>query len=171
MAKKYSEAITDLDSILKIDPADADALLARARAHEMQSHFNEAIADYGEAIRLNAEKAGVEAQYALAKNLLMNNQLDQAIKQFGKVIEMQPSHGLAWANRGVAWKQKGDLASAAEDFRKALMYLKEPSRLSMVGRLLENAEAKLNPVAGRTQTRGPHESASAESFPTESKYW
>jgi tetratricopeptide (TPR) repeat protein len=84
--------------------------------------------------------------YNLGKLQLLNGDAAAAIDTFTKVIQDKPSYGLAYANRGVAFKERKDFLRAAEDFRKALSLLKEPRRVAAVNRHLEEVEAKLKAV-------------------------
>jgi hypothetical protein len=56
---------------------------------------------------------------------------------------MQPDHGLGYANRGVAYKEKGEYERAVDDFRKARSLLKEQDRIATVGRLLNETEKRI----------------------------
>jgi tetratricopeptide (TPR) repeat protein len=49
----------------------------------------------------------------------LKKELDQAISDFGKAIELAPSFADAYENRGKAWKDKGDKKRAEADFAKA----------------------------------------------------
>jgi tetratricopeptide (TPR) repeat protein len=113
----------------------------------------EAVRDLNRAIALSSGSATIEMYYNLGKALLLNRELDKAIQTFTKVVELAPNHGLAYANRGVARKDKDEYFKAVEDFRKALTLLKKPSRIEQVRRLLEETTALMAQASQTTATR------------------
>jgi tetratricopeptide (TPR) repeat protein len=46
--------------------------------------------------------------------------IDLAIKDYSKAIELKPDYAVAYNNRGNAYKNKGDIDLAIADYRKAL---------------------------------------------------
>ena len=106
-------------------------------AYLKQKFYSSAIKDFKQAIERDPGSAKPNLYYNLAKAYLLNRNLDQAIQGFTKTIKIKPTYGLAYANRGVAFKDKGDYDKAARDFRKALTLLNKPSRVAAVRRLLK----------------------------------
>ena len=111
--------------------------------------------------------------YSLGKNYLLDGNLDEAVATFTKVVQMQPTHGLGYANRGVAYKEKGEYSRAADDFRKAMSLLKEQPRIAMVSRLLTETEKRIQ--ASRPPAPVPvipQDSPATETQPfTENRFW
>lgn len=50
----------------------------------------------------------------------------QAIADYGKAIELDPSHALAYYNRGVAYREKGEIPKAVSDLEKCIALSADP---------------------------------------------
>jgi Tfp pilus assembly protein PilF len=111
--------------------------------------------------------------YNLGKNYLLDGDLDKAVATLTKVVQMQPSHGLGYANRGVAYKEKGEYERAVDDFRKARSLLKEQDRIATVGRLLNETEKRIQATRRLAPVPLiPQNSLDAETQPsTEKRLW
>ena len=48
------------------------------------------------------------------------NELDRAINEFNRAIELDPRYALAYGNRGLALMRQGKDAEAEKDFERAL---------------------------------------------------
>ena len=105
------------------------------------------------AVRSDPEKATARMHYELGKVQLLAGRYDEAVSSLTRAIEANPSYGLAYANRGVTYRNKGDYSLAAKDFRKALTLLHKPSRLSLIRKYLAETERAANvrsqPRSGR----------------------
>jgi tetratricopeptide (TPR) repeat protein len=143
ITSRYKEAIEDLKVALEAEPDDVEVLLNRGTAYEGVKSYKDAIKDFSRAIQIDPGSATPEMYYNLGKNYLLDGDLDKAIATLTKVVQMQPTHGLGYANRGVAYKEKGEYAQAVDDFRKATSFLKEPDRLATVSRLLSETEKRI----------------------------
>jgi tetratricopeptide (TPR) repeat protein len=96
----------------------APAYNNRALAFEEQGNPDRAIADFQEAIRL-------DATYYLAFNNLgalygSADMPDKAIEAFSRSIELQPNDSNSYFNRGVAYSVTGKLDEALADFTKTI---------------------------------------------------
>ncbi|MGC8605609.1 MAG: tetratricopeptide repeat protein, partial [Desulfomonilaceae bacterium] len=106
--------------------------------------YNEAAGDYAQAINLDPKATDVPIlYYSLGESLLLGRQLDYAIRAFTKAIQLNPQNGLAYANRGVAFKDKGDLMAAVSDFTVSLNLLKKQSSKEYVSQLLKETDNQL----------------------------
>jgi Tfp pilus assembly protein PilF len=113
------EARAIFEELLKQYPEEADLHLFQGitllRLREPQA----AEAEVKRAITINPN-------HAEARTLLgwidseVRGDLDAAIKEYAKVVELRPDLPEAYNNLGVAQKRKGDLAQAAESFNRAL---------------------------------------------------
>ena len=50
----------------------------------------------------------------------MKKAWDNAIADYDQAIRLDPSDAMAYANRGAAWKEKGDLGKATADYDQAI---------------------------------------------------
>ena len=155
---------------LESDPDNRQVLSCRGKAYEALKYYKSAIRDFSRAVQIDPAAATAELYYNLGKNYLLDGEFNKAIATLTKVIQKQPAHGLAYANRGVAYNEKGEYAQATHDFRKAVSLLKEKARIAVVNRLLDAAEKRLQV----TRQAGPfpiipQESAELESRPAPEK--
>ena len=125
------------------EPRNVRALIYRGKANENLKLYDKAADDFSEALKRASGSATADMYYDLGKVRLQAGKFKQAIEVFDKVIQMQPDHGLAHANRGVAYKNLGEYKRAAADFQNALSILKDPKRVSQVKRHLEETEARI----------------------------
>jgi tetratricopeptide (TPR) repeat protein len=110
--------------------------------------------------------------YDLGKVRLQAGKFKRAIEILDKVIQMQPDHGLAYANRGVAYKSLGEYKRAAVDFQNALLILKDPKRVSQVKRQLEETESRIKASGLGDPQYVLEESQPAQAeWPVQSPYW
>jgi Tfp pilus assembly protein PilF len=125
---------------------EARKSLAEGRANEARATFEELLKQYPEEadlhlflgitlLRLREPQAAeaevrraitINPNHAEARTLLgwidseVHGNLEGAIKEYAKVVELRPDLPEAYNNLGVAQKRKGDLAQAAESFNRAL---------------------------------------------------
>ena len=82
-----------------------------------QGKFDEAIAQYREALRL---KPGyTEAYYDLGVAYDQKGQLDEAIRQYQQAIRLRPNNANAHNNLGIDFYQQGHTAEAIDQFQEA----------------------------------------------------
>ena len=60
------------------------------------------------------------SHWTKGKALLDDHKEDQAIVEFGEALRLDPNYPIAYANRGLAFKQKGDLDRAIADYDEAI---------------------------------------------------
>ncbi|MFP6734318.1 MAG: tetratricopeptide repeat protein [Rhodospirillales bacterium] len=90
----------------------------RGIAYGRKGDLDRAIADYGEAIRLNPDY--VSAYYNRGIRYRILREYDRAIADYNAVIRLKPDFAEALRNRGIAYSRKGDLDHAIADFDKAI---------------------------------------------------
>jgi len=145
------KAIAEYTEALKRNPNDASAKNSLASAYYIRGltftskrEHAKAIEDYSEAIKNQPD-------YPLAfnkrgwANLEIRN-FDQAVKDFERVIQLNPDDAQAKQNlasaymqRGIAYDQKGDCARAAADFEMVLNFNPDDNTAR---ELLQMAKAK-----------------------------
>ncbi len=96
----------------------ASAAFQRAYAAHLKGQFDEAIAGYAEAIRLDPKKARAYNNRGLAYQAKQDS--DRAIADFTQAIQLKPSLSAAYTNRGIAYASKGELGRAMADYNEAI---------------------------------------------------
>jgi tetratricopeptide (TPR) repeat protein len=85
---------------------------------QAKGNYDRAIADYGEAIRLNPRHANAYSNRGIAWSAKGDN--DRAIADYGEAIRLNPQYAYAYRNRGLAWRAKGDYDRAIADYGEAI---------------------------------------------------
>lgn len=93
--------------------------VSRANAHADRQDYDQAIADYGEALSRNPTRAAV--YYDRAAAWRMKGDYDKAIADYDRAIVLNPRYEDAFVNRGIAYAGKGDTERAISEFTTALM--------------------------------------------------
>jgi tetratricopeptide (TPR) repeat protein len=104
------------------DESDADLVgdyVSRGNAHADRQDFDQAIADYGEALSRNPTQPVVYYNRAAAWRL--KGDYDKAIADYDRAITLNPRYEDAFVNRGIAYAGKGDTERAISEFTTALM--------------------------------------------------
>ncbi len=114
----YPACMKDLNTAIEIDPKYADAYYMRAYYNDYHGNYKDAVADYTLAIRY-----GSKSFYAyLYRGVIESNefeQYDQALKDFNKAIDIDPSQYMPYYRRGQLYLKKGDTFHACQDFERA----------------------------------------------------
>jgi len=104
------------------DESEADLVgdyVNRGNAHADRQDYNQAIADYGEALSCNPTRAII--YYDRGNAHRMKRDYDKAIADYDRAITLDPRYEDAFVNRGVAYAAKGDTDRAISEFTTALM--------------------------------------------------
>lgn len=96
----------------------SDAHFNRGQAYSKKGDRDRAIADYGEAIKLDAKNT--MALYNRGHTYLVKRDYDRAIADNSAGIRIDPDVPLGYINRGVAYHANGQLESALADYEAAL---------------------------------------------------
>jgi tetratricopeptide (TPR) repeat protein len=132
--QKYKEAIKDFDKALLFNPANANALIGRANTLSSLNMFDKALVDYNTFITLIENNPN---KYQIASNLtsayhwrgVAESNLgknDDAIRDFNKVLDLEPQRYESYYWRGLAYNNKKMLPQAIQDLSKAITI--EPSK-------------------------------------------
>lgn len=118
-ADDYLAALRHYDSI--IDPRAPDALdvYRRAVAEQGLGKTEEAITDYGTAIRLDPKNA---LAYLGRGTVLASRQRNylRAVDDFNRTLQIAPTNVTALIARGEAWSQLGEFGRALDDLNRAV---------------------------------------------------
>ena len=109
----------------------------RGLAYRDKRQFDQAIADFSEAIRLDPKNARAHYQRGNIHADLGESH-DLAIADYDIAIRLDPRFVFAYTARGLMHEAKGDIARAAADYRAALSL--DPS-LTLIRQRLEGLEA------------------------------
>lgn len=104
------------------DESDVDLFgdyVSRGNAHADRQDYDQAIADYGEALKRNPARAVV--YYDRAAAYRMKRDYGHAIADYDRAIVLNPRYENAFVNRGIAYAGKGDTDRAIAEFTTALM--------------------------------------------------
>ncbi len=115
------KAIEDFSCAVRLNPQALVALQNRAIAYERKGLAAEAIADLTKAVELNAENADVFYQRGVAYvNLAGDQNYDNAIGDFDRVIALAPDLHHAYNYRGLCYYNKGDYDRTVQDSDKSI---------------------------------------------------
>ena len=96
----------------------AIAFTNRGLAYKRKGQWDQAIADYSEAIRLKSDDAQVFNNRGNAH--FHKGQLERAIKDYDDAIRLKPDLAVAFSNRGNVYRKKGQFDRAIEEYDKAI---------------------------------------------------
>lgn len=94
------------------------AYFHRGNAWRAKKDYERAVADYGNAIRLNPDN--VAAHYNRGNSYLDLGNWDQAIDSYDRAIEINPTMPQFHSNRASAWLRKAEYGRAAEGYSNAI---------------------------------------------------
>jgi tetratricopeptide (TPR) repeat protein len=110
----HEGALTDLDYALELDPEFLDALVNRSGLLISADEYDRARADIETGLRLSPGNP-----YLLC-SLGQISDGEAALRAFDAALRQAPDLAVAWANRGVAAYETGDLAGAIADLTRAI---------------------------------------------------
>ncbi len=110
-------AIDMLETMLKADPRNTEALIRLGKAQLMQGNVTAAEASYRRALATNPAHA--EARSGLAK-LLLDRNAAEAEPLFAAAVAAEPGNAAALNNLGICRDIQGKHASAQDAYRRAL---------------------------------------------------
>ena len=124
-----------MNEALKINPISIESLLLRDGSHFMMKHYDLAVKDYAEVIRLKPNNP--DAYRSLGLVYLQKRDADLSLANFNEVIRLDPASNDAYENRGRAYMALGEFDLAIADFENQLKL--DPDNLFIQKRLLEIA--------------------------------
>jgi tetratricopeptide (TPR) repeat protein len=115
MKDKYGMSVDLLDEILKTDPGDRLALLARGSVYLKMGNSRNAIADFSRAIEIDSNYAKAYHLRGLAREMAKED--DEAYQDFTKAIEIDPEYGAAFYSRATLLTKMNQEDAASEDMK------------------------------------------------------
>lgn len=100
------------------NPQTAKEYFERGNKRFNDGDYDNAIADFDEAIRLNPDFAAAWSSRGVAWG--MKEEFDKTINDLNEAIRLNPGNASAWSNRGSAWSGKGEQDKAIDDINEAI---------------------------------------------------
>jgi tetratricopeptide (TPR) repeat protein len=121
-AKDWDKAIAAFKKAAQLDehyaPNLASALQQRAGVYVSQQKFQEAIADYSEALKIKAKDPDIFERRAYAEMQLKD--YDKALQDYNEAIKLSPEEAKYYQVRAFIYQTKGDVKAAMADVDKTL---------------------------------------------------
>jgi tetratricopeptide (TPR) repeat protein len=114
--KGTSGAGTSMTAVAQLPSADGH--IRKGDAFFDSRDWDQAIAEYGEAIKINPNLADAYNNRGMAHD--KKSQYDQAISDYGQAIRIDANFADAYFNRGISYRNKGDLDRAISDYSRAI---------------------------------------------------
>src|SRR4030095_1734385 len=132
----------------------------RAYAAATNQQFQDAINDYGEAIKISPEDARIYEQRAAAEMKL--NDMDKALADYSEAIKLKPNEVRYYGYRSYIYEVKGDINNSMADADKVLKL--DPKNQAAISRkkrmeTLQSMRATPPPPPPKTspaRTHSPH---------------
>ncbi|MGD8290829.1 MAG: tetratricopeptide repeat protein [Desulfobacterales bacterium] len=113
MKDKLSISIDLLDEIIKTDPDDKLAFLARGSVYLKTGNTKNAVDDFGRAIEIDRKHPKSYHLRGLAHEMAGND--DEALRDFNQAIELDSEYGAAFFSRATLLTKMGQEEKALED--------------------------------------------------------
>jgi tetratricopeptide (TPR) repeat protein len=120
--QEWDKAIDSLRKATALDHKYATNLAAvyqqRAYAAATNQQFQDAINDYGEALKISPQDARIYEQRAAVEMKL--NDMDKALADYSEAIKLKPDEARYYAYRSYIYEVKGDIKNSMADADKVL---------------------------------------------------
>jgi tetratricopeptide (TPR) repeat protein len=136
-AGQWSEALTGLDSVLREDPANRQALNYQARTYEAMGRLDQALRSIDRSLALHSNDSADHRNRGVT--LLKLDRLEEAVESFDHALALRPDFTDALLKRAVALDALERREEALESAERALAL--EPSGLDALhvrGRILDH---------------------------------
>ena len=121
-AKDWDKAITAFRKAAQVEqryaPNLASALQQRATIYVSQKKFQEAIADYSEALKVKSNDPDIFERRAYAEMEMKD--YDKALHDYNQAIKLNPQEAKYYQIRAIIYQEKGDFKAALADTDKTL---------------------------------------------------
>jgi len=129
-AQEYDKAVADFTQAIQLDPANANYYIHRRAALTTLKRFAEAQSDaikVEHLVQLSSlnqavfrDRGSAQPYIDRGKYFLGENEIDNALINFNKALELAPKSADALTQRSRAWLQHGDAKKAIDDATAAL---------------------------------------------------
>ena len=121
-AKDWDKAITAFRKAAQLEahyaPNLGSALQQRATVYVGQKKFQEAIADYSEALKIKSDAPDIYERRAYAEMQLKD--YDKALSDYNQAIKLSPEEAKYYQVRALIYQNKGNFKAALADTEKTL---------------------------------------------------
>ena len=153
---EWDKAIDLLRKATALDHKYAPNLAAvyqqRAYAAATNQQFQDAINDYGEAIKISPEDARIY-EYRAAVEMKLND-MDKALADYSEAIKLKPDEVRYYAYRSYIYEVKGDIKNSMADTEKVLkLDPKNQEAINRKKRLETLQSMRATPLPPRRQLR------------------
>ena len=135
------------DSYL-VDKEPGVMVLAAAERHYEDGRYEEALAEYGNTLKISPGQIG--AIRGQARTLLVLGRLNEALERYDEAIARDPGFAGQYANRGILLDRMGHYEEALDDYERALELDPEIAEgVHWLTRFLRNQSEKPPTIADR----------------------
>jgi tetratricopeptide (TPR) repeat protein len=166
--QEWDKAVDSLRKATALDHKYAPNLAAvyqqRAYAAATNQQFQDAINDYGEAIKISPEDSRIYEQRAAVEMKL--NDMDKALADYSEAIKLKPNEVRYYGYRSYIYEVKGDIQNSMADTEKVLkLDSKNQEAINRKKRLETLQSMRATPLPPRpaaspktspARTRAPH---------------
>ena len=117
-SEKYEAALADFDRALALDPRSAQAWMTRATLFMRTGQTEKALADFDRALQLDARDADTLGRRCVV--LLRLRRFEDALQDCRSARDLNPYDPLNHTSLGMVHALRGEVASAEEDYRRAM---------------------------------------------------
>ena len=114
---EYSEAITNFDSAIRLDPKNANLYFLRGQVKRQMKQYEEAIADYDNSISLDSKSSNT--YYWRGRIHSTIKQYAESIADYNKAISISSDISTFYYWRGIAKYHLEQYSDAIDDFNRA----------------------------------------------------
>ena len=127
------QALENVNMVLKLKPDSAIAWLERGMTYYILNRQDEAIADYNRSLAIAEDsrafynrgvarwhRAASRFGHNFANNPLAIKEAEQVLQDYEMAIKLDPSHDMAYYNRGVVYIRLGNFQQAIIEINKSL---------------------------------------------------
>ena len=109
----HDRQIAYLDAVIRSNPGNASAYIARGRAHFLKGEDSRAISDLDSALRLEPNNEGAHLLRGIVYFYM--EQYEQVVSDMSEAIRLRPGNAKAYYYRGIAHGEQGALDLAIAD--------------------------------------------------------
>ena len=118
LMERYSEAISDFNRAIELDPEDEDTVKERGKTYRLMERYSEAISDFNRAIELDSEDGEAIAHRGNVYGFIKC--YSEAVSDFDRAIELDPEYSWAIVLRGHAYTFMERYSEAISDFNHVI---------------------------------------------------